>query len=162
MLSIRQTARAFGRETIGRRFAISEVDPATRLIDASRAHHIARDHVAYVKAEVAKARAETLGDAWAAALKETEWRAKTIAATETAAVANEERLDAAREAAATYDIDMFREWNAEGEACPDCISMDGETVPIDANFSNVLEPGAAHPNCACWFEILTKTHERAA
>jgi hypothetical protein len=154
---LRYTARTLGRVSIAERFAVSEaVSPIDRMRDAMRAQQIARAHLDHVNAAVAEAQAADVADPWATALKETEWRAKTIADTEAASAASEERLDAAREASAALGIDIFKEWNAEGDACPDCASMDGETVHVDDSFSNGLEPGSAHPRCHCWPEILTK------
>lgn len=163
MFLLRQTARELGRDTVATRFGIEmSIDPATRLQDAMRAHQVARAHLGQVRLEVAKARAAEVSDPVKAALKATEYRARTITATEASSAANSERVDAAREVAEAYDIELLKEWNAEGEACPLCIEMDGETVAIDASFSNGLEPGSAHPNCYCWTEILTKTNQRAA
>lgn len=162
-MSTRQAARALGRESIARRFPVSEAVAAeTRFVDATRAHQIARQHVAAVRQKEAEAAAEGEEDPIGTALAETEYRVETIAATEAAQAATDERIDAAREYAEASGVDVLQEWNAEGDACEECMTMDGETVPIDERFSNGLLPGSAHPRCRCWLEILTNTHERAA
>lgn len=150
----RQAARALGRETVFRRFPVTEeVNVGTRLVDAERARQIAKSHVELIRAEFAKAADDPIS--MRVALENTEYRARAIAATEAASAASAERLDAALEFSERTGIALFKEWNAEGDSCPLCAEVDGETVPIDASFSNGSEPGQAHPSCRCWPEIFT-------
>lgn len=138
------------------------IDPVTRYADATRAYQIARNHVDQVREAVTVAKAEGAKAPWLAAVRETEFRAATIAATETASAASSERLDAALDVQQTLGVMLLKEWNAEGDACPVCAGMDGEIVPLDGSFSNGSIPGAVHPNCRCWPEILIRENSRAA
>jgi len=109
-----------------------------------------------VRVAEVEARAAVADKPWSTALSETEWRVRTIDATDAHEAASEERIDAARDVQTATGIELLKEWNAEGDACPECAELDGETVPVDASFSSGLEPGQAHPGCRCWTELIRR------
>ena len=162
ILATRQSARQVGRAGIARRFQeiAPDVDDRARRLDAVRARQVARDHALAVREQAALLSDEQ--DALSAALSATEYRLESIAATEAASAATAERLDAAREVAIAYGVELDKEWNAEGDACRVCAAADGDRVPLDDDFPNGLEPGMAHPRCRCWVEIIQTTRRKAA
>jgi hypothetical protein len=162
VLTGRSSARLFGRTSIAEQFGVN-VDPreVANLVDAQRAMRVAERHVRAVRQEVAKSTADSAAEKWAEALGRTEWRAKAIAATETASAANAERDEAARIISAETGIVLWKRWNAFADACPICSSVDGETVRVTENFSQG-EPGSVHPNCYCWSDIVDESGRMAA
>lgn len=150
-------ARAIGRGELTRSLGIAaEAEPAVTMGDATRSFRLAQRHIDQVRQAAAKASAEGATDPWTAGLKATEWRAKSLAVTETFRAASEERLRVAEDIAARYPVELYKEWNAQGEACPACVEMDGEIVGINESFSNGATPGSAHTNCCCWLDIHSR------
>lgn len=135
----------------------SVVNPMTRLSDATRAQQIAQNHLSQVRVAEAKARVAEVANPAAKALAETEYRVRTIAASETFSAASEERLTAAREVQSELGIVIEKEWNAEGDSCPVCADLDGTVVAVNDSFPGGGEPGSAHAGCRCWLEILTSS-----
>jgi DNA topoisomerase-1 len=91
------------------------------------------------------ARAEEMTDA----------RAETIARTETMAAANEGQQELWNQAIENGLLTgrEMKEWiyTPDGNACPDCEELDGQTVPVDEEFPDGDPP--LHPNCRCTFGI---------
>lgn len=163
ILTGRQAARTLGRGTVAALFSVSaSISPATRLIDASRSYEIARSHVAQVKFAEAKAAVEGLENPARQALIATEYRVRSIAATETFHAASEERLTAAREVQSELGIVLEKEWNAQHDSCPVCVSLDGTVVGLNDTFPGGTEPGGAHVGCRCWLELLTREGRKVA
>lgn len=77
------------------------------------------------------------------------YRANTIARTETMRAASEGRVQAWNQGMAQGFIDPLwqKEWIAESDACPMCLSIDGKRIGVKDSFP-VGEP-PAHPNCRC-------------
>lgn len=162
VLAGRSSARLYGRTSIADQFGVHVGQrEVTNLVDAQRAMQIAERHVRAVRTEVAKSVAETPAAQWAEALDRTEWRAKTIAATETASAANAERDEAARIVSVETGVVLWKRWNAYADACPICAAVDGETVRVTESFSQG-EPGSVHPNCYCWSDIIDEFGRMAA
>jgi hypothetical protein len=151
-----------GRSSLLSLFTIAtDPSPLTRLRDAARASEIAQSHLAQVRAAHAKAVVEGVENPAARALLDTEYRVRTIAATETFQAANEERIAVAEDVQRETGALLLQEWNAEFDACPVCKDVDGETVQVGESFSLGI-PGAAHPGCRCWVEIYTATGRKVA
>lgn len=147
------SARALGRRSAAGIIGASlATEPAQLLVDAARAQRLAANHVQHIRVAASKAAAS--GESFQEALARTEWRAKSLAATEAFRAASEERLFAAETVQTETGIALLKEWNAQSDSCPICSSIDGETVPVGASFSIGTEPGSAHPSCRCWVEIL--------
>lgn len=74
-------------------------------------------------------------------------RAETIARTETATADTQGNL-------ALYtrsgQVDQ-KEWITGAGCCDECAAIDGEVVPLDAEFSIGVDAAPAHPNCRCDF-----------
>jgi hypothetical protein len=47
-----------------------------------------------------------------------------------------------------------KQWDATSEPCPICASSNGETVRLDAMFSNGKSGTPGHPNCRCLIKLL--------
>lgn len=77
------------------------------------------------------------------------YRANTIARTETMRAASEGRIQAWNQGLTEGFIDPLwqKEWIAEADACPLCLSIDGKRIGVKDSFP-VGEP-PAHPNCRC-------------
>ena len=77
------------------------------------------------------------------------YRANTIARTETMRAASEGRVQAWGQGMTQGFIDPLwqKEWIAEADACPMCLSIDGKRIGVKDSFP-VGEP-PAHPNCRC-------------
>jgi len=72
----------------------------------------------------------------------TQYRARMIAVTETARV----NSTANESAMAQSGVVVGKEWTVEPGACPICLDLRGEKVPLGESFSTVDNP-PAHPNC---------------
>lgn len=83
-------------------------------------------------------------------------RAVMIAKTESMDAANQGLLASWDQAAdeGLLTGDEYKEWIAtETGACDICEELDGETVPIDEDFSSGDDAPPAHPNCRCTLGI---------
>lgn len=72
-------------------------------------------------------------------------RAIKIARTETISSSNQGALQA-------YDqsgVVERKEWLAEGDACDECLPMQGQVVKLHASFSGGVDCPPLHPNCRC-------------
>ena len=79
-------------------------------------------------------------------------RGEMIARTEVMTAANQGRAISWEQAADSGLINRAtseKEWIAEGDACPDCESLDGEMVLLDDDFSNGESMPPDHPSCRC-------------
>lgn len=168
----RTAARNLARRSLATQFEVEhELKEGRRLLlDRERALQIGRAHAAAVRAELeAQSERKTAGggavidasdlrtrSAWTDALEATDYRVGRIGVTETFEAANEERIAVAHGLQSDLGIPLFKEWNAEGDACRECELMDGERVPLEQPFSNGKIPGGAHPSCRCWTDIVTR------
>jgi SPP1 gp7 family putative phage head morphogenesis protein len=79
-------------------------------------------------------------------------RGSMIARTEVMTAANQGRAiswQQAGDAGLFNPLTSSKEWIAEGDACPDCEAVDGETVGLDDDFSVGEYMPPAHPSCRC-------------
>ena len=73
------------------------------------------------------------------------YRSIRIARTETISANNQGALQA-------YDqsgVVEKKQWLAEGDACDDCLAMQGEIVKLHESFSGGVDCPPLHPNCRC-------------
>lgn len=162
VLTGRTVARDFGRRTIDAQFGMKTAPiEMSLLIDAERAAQLAERHLAWVRREALKSEAATITARWDDALARTEWRVRSLAATESFSAANTERDMAARQVSLETGVDLWKRWNAYADACPVCRAVDGETVRVTESFS-AGEPGSVHPSCACWSDIVDERGRIAA
>lgn len=119
---------------------------------------LARAHQNYVdglvKAKVSPAQLDRLAERHYQRLLE--YRARTIAKTETQFMANRGQYEVWKEAARQELLPRHSEksWIADGDPCEDCADMDGETVPLHDSWDtpggdSVETPSDIHPNCEC-------------
>jgi len=157
ILGGRSAARLLARNGVAALLGLTvPADPIVQLADLTRAQVLARSHVLQVERQLLKARAADPKATLRAAVKATEHRAAVLAATETFHAVAEERLRVASRVSLETGVALFKSWNAEGDACPRCREVDGETVGINDQFSIGAEPGMAHAQCRCWVEIATR------
>lgn len=115
-----------------------------------------------VAEKFAPARVEELAGAYEDRLLD--YRAMTIARTETRAAVNNGQLSVWREGAEQGLItnEARKEWFVDGDACPTCAPMDGVQVGLEdpwiITYPNgetraVQVPSEAHPNCFCGMEL---------
>jgi len=83
-----------------------------------------------------------------------DYRAKMIAKTETQAVQNQGQQLVWQAAAAEGLIGQGSQkvWQVDGNPCPECTELDGESVGLHDQFSAGVDGPPLHPNCEC---ILT-------
>jgi len=73
------------------------------------------------------------------------YRAIRIARTETITASNQGALQAYDQS----EVVKKKEWLIAGDACDDCIPMNGEKVKLHSNFSCGVSTPPLHPNCRC-------------
>lgn len=98
----------------------------------------------------AQTKAGVLADAYRDRLIEA--RASNIARTEIMTAANQGRAISWMQAGDAGLVDLstaYKEWIAEGDACPDCEEVDGELVLVDDTFGNGEDMPPGHPSCRC-------------
>lgn len=78
-------------------------------------------------------------------------RAKTIAATETAAAYSAGSLLAYEESGVVESV----EW-LTSDPCPICAPLDGKVVPLGKPFADGINHPPAHPNCRCAVAPIVK------
>lgn len=90
-------------------------------------------------------------------------RRGTIARTEAAEAFSEQRRAVLRDAEERgIAVLLYRQWNARFDnTCQVCAGAHGIIVPAGQPFPDG-EPGAVHPNCQCWFDVLTPDEARIA
>lgn len=86
-------------------------------------------------------------------------RAKTIAKTETQNMLNRGQLEIWKEGIrqGLIPADAEKVWVVDGDPCPMCEDMDGESIPVhdswDTDNGEVDIPSDIHPNCECIMTI---------
>lgn len=128
-------------------------------------HQVAVDRyrVGLVTNGATQASADRLASDYAERLLD--WRAMTIARTETRIATNQGQLSVWQQAADDNLIDRAtarKVWIVDGDPCPICEPMDGVSVPLDGIW--VLSDGSStdcppldvHPNCYCGMELETE------
>lgn len=78
---------------------------------------------------------------------------ETITVTESSVAFTEARLSYLDEVARLGGPLVTLRWVAESDACPRCQHLDGDEVPADEGWPS--PPGAIHPNCRCYAEVVT-------
>lgn len=82
------------------------------------------------------------------------YRTETIARTEILRASNEGRNQAWRQGVEEGFISPAaqKQWAVEFDACPECLPLDGESVPITDEFPDGDPP--LHPNCRCTTNLV--------
>ncbi len=73
------------------------------------------------------------------------YKAVRIARTETISASNNGALEAYKQSGVVEK----KEWLIAGDACDDCIPLDGEVVGLHESFSVGVDAPPLHPNCRC-------------
>lgn len=152
----RQMARQAGYERLLdelRQSEIAEIERVIRrdeLIDLHRSRQIGERLTRDVTRTVETAGVEAAEDL-------AEWRGRTIARTEAAQAFTGERQTVIEEAEALgIVVNVYKRWNAKFDrTCSVCAGAHGLIVPAREPFPDG-EPGDVHPNCQCWFDLLTE------
>jgi hypothetical protein len=71
-------------------------------------------------------------------------------------LAAEIKTDAAIQWAKRNGSKWNKTWNVDGPGCPICDPLDGETVPVNKEFTGGLDGPPAHPNCECGIDLTSK------
>lgn len=71
------------------------------------------------------------------------------------------KLLAAEEAGEWADLEPYKIWGIQPDACDRCIGLNGETVRADKPFSNGNMVPADHPNCRCFFDVEFRSREKS-
>lgn len=96
-----------------------------------------------------------------------QYRAQTIARTESIRAANQGRMESWRQAREQGLIgdDAQREWIVSGDerTCAVCNDLDGETRGLDEEFApGIMQPPDPHPDCRCSLALVFNRAARAA
>jgi hypothetical protein len=162
--STRQAARHIGLITLGNEFDVHGIrlldtgsGLAGKFKDAKRAELYARRYADLWRSKFTEvAKDVTPKRAADIATKATDYRLRSIAATEAWQAANEERRQAAFDLQRGTQVVLVEIWDAMMDACEDCWALDGSESEDGDSFPFGETPGEVHPYCRCTSHFISR------